>query len=411
MTINQGLSSLVNSSPNFSNQGVENSVNDIMLGFALKSQTLDTAIENNTVLTVSQKNDVKDTINNISYLNVGRYTGDLVRHTSSILNGTIVTINDAENETTATFLEVLNHVQSLQSTIPNFYGVTAKEKSRSVDDHFGTLKGILTQTEDSSKPVITSLKESITFINNASLGTDTLYQTACQNLIEFLAIVVGDSTDFQQTLNTYATAVATAATNFNTTLQSEPYATKRTQIIADRDTMNTQVSLETSNLSGIRTYTSNLTDTIGYTSVADNSELADLLAKTSQTSAWIDYFENYKTRQGKLNPIYGNISTDSDKESIIDEVLKSQGLPDVLDYVDLEAVANKAKKDLRIDTAVFDSKTAEQIITASCDQLGITTANRSIYNQSKVLLNSMNKNDRLIIANALDDNEATDTIS
>ena len=135
------------------------------------------------------------------------------------------------------------------------------------------------------------------------------------------------------------------------------------------------------------------------------------MAKTSQTSAWADYFENYKTRQGKLNPLYGNISTDSDKESIIDEVLKSQGLPDVLDYVDVEGVANKAKKDLRIDTAGFDSKTAEQIITASCDQLGITTANRSIYNQSKVLLNNMNKNDRLIIANALDDNETTDTIS
>ena len=404
MTVNQGLSSLVNSSPSFSNQGVENSVNDIMLGFALKTQTLDTAIENNTVLTISQKNDVKDTINNLSYLNVGRYTGDLVRHTATILDGSLVYIADPEVEEAATFLETLNLVHSLQSTIPNLYGVIAEEKNRGVDDHFGTLRGTLTTT-------MTSLKESITFINNASLGTNTAYQTACQNLIDFLAIVVGDSTDFQQTLDTYATAVATTATNFDTALQSEPYATKRTQMIADRDAMNTQVSLENSNLANIRTYTSNLVDNIGYTSLAEDTKLNDLMAKASQTPAWIDYFENYKTRQDKLNPIYSNISTDSDKEGVIDQVLKAKGLPDVLDYVNLEAVAKKAKRDFRIDTAGFDSKTIEQVITASCDQLGITTANRTIYNQSKVLLNSMNKNDRLIIANALDDNETTGTIS
>ena len=154
MAVNQGLSSLVNSSPSFSNQGVENSVNDIMLGFALKTQTLDTAIENNTVLTISQKNDVKDTINNLSYLNVGRYTGDLVRHTTTILDGSLVYIADPEVEEAATFLETLNLVHSLQSTIPNLYGVIAEEKNRGVDDHFGTLRGTLTTT-------MTSLKESI----------------------------------------------------------------------------------------------------------------------------------------------------------------------------------------------------------------------------------------------------------
>ena len=65
----------------------------------------------------------------------------------------------------------------------------------------------------------------------------------------------------------------------------------------------------------------------------------------------------------------------------------------------------KTKKDSRIDTNYFDSYTSEQIITKACQQLGITTANRSIYNQSKELLNNMNDNDRLLVANELDDDE------
>ena len=190
----------------------------------------------------------------------------------------------------------------------------------------------------------------------------------------------------------------------------ERYRDTQTQLKADYEEIQVQKNLETSNLSNIRTYTNTLLDNISYTSLAEDSELADLMAKTSQTSAWIDYFENYKTRQTKLNPIY-TVSTDSDKESTINAVLEARGLPDVTDYVNLDAVATKTKKDSRIDTGNFDLYTSEQIITKSCQQLGITTANRSIYNQSKELLNNMNDNDRLLIANELDDDEATNTIS
>ena len=51
--------------------------------------------------------------------------------------------------------------------------------------------------------------DSVTFINNASISTDTLYQTAIDNLKNFINGVTDDSTDFQQTLNTFASAVAT----------------------------------------------------------------------------------------------------------------------------------------------------------------------------------------------------------
>ena len=421
MTVNQGLSSLVNSSPNFSNQALENAINvlkNISGGFITKTFEVDTAIDDNTVLTTTQKNDVKATINARPYLNFGRYLNDVIKHGANILNGSLVYIADPDTEEAATFLETLNLVHSLQSIIPNLYGVTAKEKNRGVDDHFGTLRGKLLTTDDSSKPVFTSLKETITFLNTKininAIGTDL--PNTLDDLKNFLASVVGDSTDFQQTLDTFANAVKSDFEYIDLTLGiadplgDERYRDTQTQLKADYEEIQVQKNLENSNLSNIRTYTNTLLDNISYTSLAEDSELADLMAKTSQTSAWIDYFENYKTRQTKLNPIY-TVSTDSDKEFTINAVLEARGLPDVTDYVNLDAVATKTKKDSRIDTGNFDLYTSEQIITKSCQQLGITTANRSIYNQSKELLNNMNDNDRLLIANELDDDEATNTIS
>ena len=90
MTVNKGLKSLAESTPNFSNQALENSINELKIGWVAKSIELDTAITNNSVLTTTQKNDVKDTINNVAYLNAGRYLNDMVRHTNKILDGSII---------------------------------------------------------------------------------------------------------------------------------------------------------------------------------------------------------------------------------------------------------------------------------------------------------------------------------
>ena len=92
-------------------------------------------------------------------------------------------------------------------------------------------------------------------------------------------------------------------------------------------------------------------------------------------------------------------------------MLTDSGLPDVTDATDFEAVANKAKRDSRIDTANFDRFTTEQIITKSCTQLGITTANRTIQSLSNTLLRNMNQHDRDEIARQLDLNESADTLS
>jgi hypothetical protein len=414
MAVNKGLRSLVEASPNFSNQALENAINELKIGWVIKSVELDTAIQNNSVLTTSQKNDVKDTINNISYLNAGRYLNDMVRHTNTILDGSIIPGDpDAEGATNTgagTFIEILQLVQSLQTTIPDLYGVPASSKARSVNDHLGILNNKFTTTDDSSRPVFTTLKESIIFINNAGLATDTAYQTAMDNLKSFINGVVADSTDFQQTLDTFASAVATAATNFDTALQNNPYSVKRTQMIADRDSIVTQQSLENSNITTLRTYTETLTDNLAYVGVAEEPTLRQLMSRVAQNASWRDYFDNYETNQANINPIY-NTNTDSDKSAIIDQVLRDSGLPDVIDYLDLEAVADKSERDDRIDTKNYDRYTTEQRITKSCEQLGLTTANRSIYDQSQRLLNNMNQHDRDKIARALDLNESANTLS
>jgi len=413
MAVNKGLKSLAEASPNFSNQALENAINELKIGWASKSIELDTAIENNSVLTTSQKNDLKDTINNVAYLNVGRYLGDMVRHTNKILDGSIIPGDSAvvtEDNGQGTFLEILQSVQSLQSTIPELFGVPAAEKNRSVDDHLGILNNKFTSTDDSSRPIFTTLKESIIFINAAALSADTDLQTAIDNLKSFINSVVADSTDFQQTLDTFATAVATAATSFDTALQTHPYSIKRTQMIVDREKIVTQLTLENSNITTIRTYTETLSDNSAYVSLAEDSELRKLMAKVAQDANWQEYFNSYDTNEENINPIY-NTENDSNKSAIIDQVLADSGLPDVIDHLDLEAVADKSERDDRIDTKNYDRYTTEQRITKSCEQLGLTTANRSIGDQSKRLLDNMNQHDRDLIARQLDLNESSNTLS
>jgi hypothetical protein len=272
------------------------------------------------------------------------------------------------------------------------------------------LNNIFSETEDSSAPVFTTLKESISFIVGANLATETALETAYDNLKNFINSVVGDSTDFQQTLDTFATAVATAHTNFNNALNAEPNLTKRTQLATDKEKITVQVALETANLSGIRTYVQSITDYQSYVGLADDNDLRKLMTRISQTPSWVTYFENYVENFNTINPIY-TTGSDSDKESIIDAILTSSGLPDVRDALDIKSVAKKTKRDTRIDTAGFDLFTAEQIITKACEQLSITTANRNIFAQSESLLNNMNQHDRDEIARALDLNESANTLT
>ncbi len=410
MVVNKGLLSLVENTPNFSNQALENAVDTLKVGWVIKGSQLDSVIASNSVLSTSQKNDLKDTINNVTHLNIGRTLGDLIRHSATIIDATIIPLTDADNPTPATFLEILQQVQTVQSLIPELYGVPASDKSRAVNDHLGTLNNIFTTTEDSSAPVFTSMLESINFIVTADLATETALETAYDNLKNFINGVVADSTDFQETLNNFATAVATANTNLNNALAAEPLLTHRNNLITQREKINVQVALENSNLVNIETYIETLSNNISFASLAEDNTLKNLIARVAQNKQWQNYFENYDNEKENLNPIY-TTDTDSDKSATIDQVLADSGLPDVTDATDLEAVAAKAQRDTRIDTANYDRFTVQQKITKSCEQLGITTANRTINALSGTLLANMNQHDRDEIARQLDSNQSADTLS
>ena len=423
MTVNKGLASLIDTDPNLSNQAQENAINDIKAvdkddGYQfIKSQfDVDTAIHNNTVLTASQKNDALETLYAAQpHLQIGRYLNDTIRHTNTILDGSIMPFDASVETKTFTFIEALQTVESLQTTIPQILGVPASAKSRDVNDHFGLLNNIFTTSQDSTQPIFTRLKELMQLIDTTSRTTSALNTATAAvrysntQLVDFLATIVADSTDFQTTLDNRVNTAAGNMANLNTRISQIP-GDPNVELISIRDKIVTQQTLENSNIVSLRTYIESITNNDVLAGLAEDKDLRELLTKVAQNTSWQNYYNDYETNKSRLNPLYA-ISTDSDKSSVIELVLQSRGLPDVSDYLDFAAVANKTKRDDRIDTKNYDLYSDEQIITKSCEQLGITTANRSIEDQSNSLLNNMNENDRNVVANELDQNEDANTLS
>ena len=138
---NKNLLSLAESDPNFSNQALENAINNLKIGWVAKSIILDDTITSNAVLTNSQKTDLKSTINNHAHLNLGRQFNDMLRHTNTVLDGSIIPATSIAEQ--RTFLDLLQNVQSVQGLVIDLFGVDATDKNRGVNDHFGTLLQIL----------------------------------------------------------------------------------------------------------------------------------------------------------------------------------------------------------------------------------------------------------------------------
>ena len=422
MPVNKGLLSIVENEPNFSNQALENAVNDIKAvdkddghQFILSQFLLDTAVRNNPVLTTSQKNDVLETIYAAQpHLQIGRILTDVVRHTASIIDATIVPV-PADETQTETFLGILQNVQAMQSLIPELHGVPAKDKGRAVNDHLGTLNNIFLTTVDSSAPVFTRLKRIMELIDANSRVTSALNlavtnaATANLNLRTFLTTITDDSTDFQETLDNRVNSVVGMFNTLQTQISQIP-GDPTTDLVAIKDEITNQVSLENRNLADLSSTIDTLSDKVSYASLAEDTDIGNLMSIVAQNKQWQTYFEDYENEKDNINPIY-TTNTDSDKSAIIDQVLADSGLPDVTDASDFEAVANKASRDSRIDTANYDRYTVEQKIIKSCEQLGITTANRTISALSGTLLRNMNQHDRDEISRQLDSNESADTLS
>ncbi len=425
MPVNKGLLSIVENNPNFSNQALENAVNEIINvdeddGYLwIKSQfDLQTAIDDNTVLTTSQKNDMKETINSAHpHLNIGGFLKDIIRHTASIVDASIMPLA-IDGTQTETFLGILQNIDAVQSLIPTLYGTTSSEKSRSVNDHVGTLNNIFLTTKDSSAPVFTRLKDTMTYLRDRGRilgGSNNFPISSAQHryyntqLITLMTTFVPDSTDFQQTLDNAVGLVTDSLDVIATRMGEEGFTQQITDLIAIRDEINVQVSLEKSNLLGLPDYLDTLSEYLSYAGLAGDRDLASVIANTAQDTNWQTYFRDYEVNRSYLNPVY---ATDTDdRTEAIDQVLADSGLPDVTDPKDFDKVANKAGRDSRINSANFDRLTSEQVIVKSCLQLGITTANRTIDSLSGALLRNMNKHDRDLIAQKFDRNEDADTLS
>lgn len=113
MAVLKGLKTLVNTSPNFSNQGVQNGITNCNTGFISKTRTLLSKTDVNEVLTNSQKNSIKDAINTNTYLNV-KYLDELDAHTVKILDGSLGEQDpDDDRPNTGTFLQHLSEVKDL----------------------------------------------------------------------------------------------------------------------------------------------------------------------------------------------------------------------------------------------------------------------------------------------------------
>ena len=404
MSVQQGLKSLAETNPNFSNAGVESAITAANTGFITKTKTLQYLVDVNSTLTDVQKATIRASLNVQSYLNAGRYLQDLSNHTFKILDGSLGETS-ATDTTTPTFLEHLGAVDSIQGLHLSLYGQEASTAGKGVDDYFGTLRGTVNSN-------LLEIKTAVQAISSVTLATDTAFQNATQALIDFVNSL-GDSTTFDEsTLNSLLSTYETAANNFDTALSATQYTARKTALVAARAAIVNQIAVETANLGSIRTFSESLADIAGFQSLAGNDKLRDLLAKTAQSTAWQDYYENYEARFSQLNAKYENALGDSENASIIENELRLRGLPDVTDYTNLQAVADKASRDTRLITTVsFPGRSIADVIRRSCEQLRINITGRDVYGQSQALLENMNNFDRDTIKLELENHQRANTLS
>jgi len=402
MSVQQGLKSLAETSPNFSNTGVESAITAANIGFVTKTKTLNYLVDINSTLTDTQKTTIQVSLNIQPYLNAGRYLQDLSNHTYKILDGSLGEVD--EGDPIPTFLDLLSSVDAIQGLYLSLYGAEASTVGKGVDDYFGTLR----QTMNDK---LTEIKNAVQTITNASLATDTAFQNATQALIDFVN-ALGDSTTLDtSTLNSLLSAYESAANNFNTTLSGAAYSSQKTILVNNRTAIVSQIATEVANLGSIKTYSESLANLSSYQGLASNSKIRDLIGKSAQTTEWKDYYENYETRFAQLNAKYENTAGDSENETIINNELTQRGLPDVKDYTDLRAVASKASRDERLSTVKFNGRTIAEIIKDSCVQLNIDIKGLNVYGQSQALLNNMNEYDKESIRTELNLHQESNTLS
>lgn len=404
MPVNQGLLAVSRENPNFSTQAVQNGINNCKVGFVNNTISLILKAESNYVVTNSNRSDLNDTLNSKSYLNIGQYLIDLDRHTQKILTGELQ--EPVREERNSTFIDLLQTVVGFETIIPSLFGVSADSIEKGILGHFGSLAGLLDST-------LVALSKDLNFIISKNLSEETDVKNALDAISNYID-TLDDSTYFNDaTWQGLLTTLEIALTNLDTTLSVGVYEPVKENLVGWRANVNTQINREIANLGSIVTYENTLTTTSSYETLADYNAARELLIRTSQNPVWTEYFEKYPERKPFDNaPIYNDVRGDSSEGDLIDRVLRLKGLPDVTDYVDLESVASKAKRDTRLIGKLSDAnKTTEQIIDSACDLLQIDILNKDIYARSKSLLKNMTDHDRDTVKLELDLHNQVNTLS
>lgn len=183
-------------------------------------------------------------------------------------------------------------------------------------------------------------------------------------------------------------------------------------MINARKTVVDQIALEVLNLGALDTYSTTLDNVNSYLTLTDDQDVRNLIVRNSTNTNFKSYFQQYATRNSNRNPLYEGVLDDSSEDTAINEILQLKGLPDVTDFLDLDAVAAKATRDDRLKTTVsFTGKNTEEIIILACDTLKINKETKNINALSKTLLDNMNRHDRETIKTQLNLNQQIDTLS
>ena len=278
MAVNQGLKTFAESTPEFTNQGIDNLINLVNIGFVGKTRSIAQKIDASTVLIVGQKNALKDTMDTQPHLNIGRFLEDLAVHSTKILTGELgqQDLND-DRPNTGTFLDQIQAVQGFIGTIPFLYGYTADSINKGVAGHFGTVSGAIDSAMNTLQEAVAHLTARSDALADQQAVKNAAYQTASQNIINFLD-GLDDSTAFNEsTFNSLQSAFVTAANNFDTELQSGEYISFRTNMINSRKTIVDQIALEVTNLGVYRTYENGLAELSSYVNLAADTDTRNLI--------------------------------------------------------------------------------------------------------------------------------------
>jgi hypothetical protein len=402
--IKKKLKTLSQTAPNFNKQHLQNAVNSASIGWTPKTRTVEEKLTANSIITDSNKSSARSTLNLFPYLNLGPVYINIEAHAQNLLNGSLGETSP-EDTTTPRFIEHLGLCNTIESILSYNFDTDAENTGKGVNDHFGTLN----QKLDEDFKVI---RESIQTITNRALSTDTLFQNAVQALSNYIDTVQPDSTSFNQaTFDSKLSDIQTTATNFDAVLAGDPILLiQKNNLIEKRKNIVNRITKETTNLGVIRTYTNSLVDTISLLNFVENSRIRNLISITSGSTDWQEYFKNYEKNFSQLNPLSEQTAS-LPATQLIADTLRLKGLPDVKTHIDLDSVAQKAKRDERLSKKNYDRLSSEQIITQASKDLGLSTSGKDIYSQSKQLLNNLNQQDIIVIDRELSIARDLDTIS